>query len=50
MSEDVREAFEAHPQFRYLEFDRDNDARTLLTNYYIEVVGDAPEKEQPNEL
>ena len=26
MSEDVREAFEAHPQFKYLEFDRDKDA------------------------
>jgi hypothetical protein len=26
-----------------------SDARTLLTNYYIEVIGDAPLKEQPND-
>jgi hypothetical protein len=26
-----------------------SDARTLLTNYYIEVVGDAPDKEQQND-
>ena len=26
MSEDVREEFETHPQFKYLEFDRDKDA------------------------